>query len=371
MTDLETRLRDGLGAEAAPVSADALLRDVRRGLARRRARRATGAVVLVTAAIVAGSIRLQHGRSAQPPQPAHSPSVTSTATTDAASSGRATDLVAAGASVYRLTSGGGCSACSSVWRRTDSGWEHLHDFEVRLDSLAMSADGRDGFAWGLALWATHDGGSTWTLVTAGPGRRTVFGRGIAVGDHDVWALRRSQGTSSSWRSALGSDTWQRVVDAPRLRDIVSLSPLVSGDQVAFQVSGEGGSGNALVVGRPGSWREVAIPFGTEVHVRTDGTTVWASNPEPQGLRLSRLSGGSWQDLGRVDARSWWPLDGQRVLLQRQRAAVFTDHGIQPTDLHPGAGIVALSRSGDGTYWLLTLSGLVLTSTDGAHWTPVT
>ncbi len=168
----------------------------------------------------------------------------------------------------------------------------------------MSADGRDGFAWGLALWATHDGGSTWTLVTAGPGRRTVFGRGIAVGDHDVWALRRSQGTSSSWRSALGSDTWQRVVDAPRLRDIVSLSPLVSGDQVAFQVSGEGGSGNALVVGRPGSWREVAIPFGTEVHVRTDGTTVWASNPEPQGLRLSRLSDGSWQDLGRVDARSW-------------------------------------------------------------------
>ena len=369
MTDLETRLRDGLDSDAAPVSAEALLRDVRRGVARRRARRATRAVVLLTAAVVAGSVGIQHGRSAQPPQPAHSPSATPSTTADVARPGRVTDLVAAGSSVYRLTSHGACTACSSVWRRTDSGWAHLHDFEGRLDSLVMSADGRNGFAWGRTLWATHDGGSTWTLVTSGPGRRTIFGRGVAVGPHDVWALRRSEGTSSLWHSALGSDAWERVVDAPRVRDIVSLSPLVSGDQVAFQVAGEGGSGNALVVGRPGSWREVAIPFGAEVNVRTDGTTFWASNPEPNGLRLSRLSHDTWRDLGRVRARSWMPLDGQRVLLDRTPAAVFTDHGIEPTDLHPGAGIVALSRADDGAYWLLTLGGRVLTSTDGAHWTP--
>lgn len=370
MTDLETRLRDGLAGESAPVSADAVLHDVRRGVARRRARRATGAVVLVTAAIVVGSVGLQHGRSAQPPQPAHSPSATTPTTSATARPVRVTDLVAAGTSVYRLTSNGVCTACSSVWRRTDSGWQHLHDFEGRVDSLAMSADGRGGFAWGRTLWATHDGGSTWTLVTSGPGRPTIFGRGVAIGPHDVWALRRGEGTSSLWRRALGSERWQRVTDAPRLREIVSVSPLVSGDDVAFQVSGEGGSGNALVVGRPGSWREVAIPFGSEVSVRTDGTTFWASNPEPQGVRLSRLSGDTWQDLGRIQARTWWPLDGQRVLLDRASAAVFTDHGIEPTDLHPGEGIVALSRSDDGTYWLMTLSGRVLTSTDGMHWTLV-
>jgi len=370
MTDLETRLREGLASEPAPVSADALLHDVRRGVVRRRARGATGAVVVVTAAIVAASVGVQHGRSAQPPLPAHSPSASSRATADAAGTGRVTDLVAAGSSVYRLTSDLGCTACSSVWRRTDSGWEHLHDFGGHLYSLVMSADRQDGFAWGRTLWATHDGGHTWAQVSDGPGGRTIFGRGLAVGTHDVWALRRGAGTSSLWRSALGSDTWQRVVDAPRLREIVSVSPVVSGDRVAFQVAGESGSGNALVVGRPGSWREVAIPFGSEVEVRTDGTTFWASNPEPQGVRLSRLSGHTWQDLGRVRAQGWWPLDGERVLLQRATAAIFTDRGTEPTDLRPGAGITALSRTDDGTYWLMTTGGRVLTSTNGAHWTIV-
>jgi hypothetical protein len=384
MNDLETRLREGLNGEVAQPDFDRFLTGVRRGAAWRRGRRASAGVALVVVALVGGSVLLQDTRDDRTsPQPiGPSPSVSTTGPAPRAYQGRVVDLTTSGDSVFRLTWDLRCSACSSVWLRAASGtWTHLFDFEGQsayggrvtprygpVDSLVMAPNGRDGWASGRLLWSTHDGGRTWSRVDVGPGPRTVFGRDVVVGTHVAWALRRSEGHVSLWRTDVGSDAWQRVDGVPRLRDFTHFVGVTADDRVALQVSGEGGSDNAVVVGTPGSWTQSPLGFGVDASVRTDGATFWASIPEPQGLRMFRLEHAAWLDLGRFEAQNWFPLDGHRVLLDRPTAAVFTDHGIESTDLHPGARILGVSRATDGTFWLLTMSGRVYTSTDALHWT---
>jgi hypothetical protein len=386
MTDLETRLRDGLHSEVDHPDVDRFLTDVRRGVAWRRGRRASVGVAVLVAGLIGGSVLVQQGRDHRtaPAPITHGPSPTATTTGPSPHRvcGRVVDLDTSGEGVLRLTWNLGCTACSSVWLRAPSGsWTHLADFEGKaaygghvtprygpVDSLVMAPNGRDGWADGRLLWATHDGGHTWSPVDGGPGTRTIFGRDVAVGTHVAWATRRGEGHVTLWRTDVGSDVWQRVDGVPRLHDFMRFSGVTHDDRVALQVSGEGGSGNALVVGSPGGWSQIPVPFGVDVNVRTDGTTFWASIPEPRGLRMFRLEHGTWRDLGRFVAQNWFPLDGQRVLLDRPTAAVFTDTGVVPSDLHPGARILGVSRATDGTFWLLTMRGRVYTSIDALHWT---
>jgi hypothetical protein len=378
MTDLETRLRDGLHGAVGEPDVDRLLTVVRRGAAWRRTRRASAGVALVVATVIGGSVALQSGQDHRTaPQPAtHSPSPTSS------TSGRVVGLATGGSEVYRLTWNLGCSACSSVWLRDASGsWTHLYDFQGKaaygghvtprygpVDSLTMAANGRDGWADGRLLWSTHDGGRTWSVVQGGPGDRTIYGRDVAIGTHVAWAMRHRLSAGSLWRTTLGSDSWQRVDGVPRIRDVVRFAGVTDDDRVALQVSGEGGSGNALVVGAHGSWDQVPLPGGADVIVRTDGATFWASQPEPRGLRMFRLQHGAWSDLGRVSAQNWFPLDAERLLLDQPTAAIFTASGSTPTDLHPRSRILAVSRTTDGTFWLLATHDRIYSSTDALHWT---
>lgn len=378
MTDLETRLRDGLHADVDQPDLDAFLTGVRRGAAWRRGRRASVGATVLVAALIGGAAFVQSGRdhrtAPQPSTPGPSPT--------AAASGRVVDLDTSGDRVYRLTSDAGCTACSGIWvRASDGSWTHLADIAGvtayaghvtprygPIDSLTMAPDGRDGWASGRTLWATHDGGQTWSIVRGGPGTRTDFGREVAVGTHVAWAVRRAEGSVTLWRAEVGSDSWRRVGGVPRLRDFVRFAGVLDDDRVGLQVSGEGGSGNALVVGGPGTWTQAALPSAVDVNVRTEGTTWWASIPEPRGVRMFRLEHGSWRDLGRVGARSWFPLDAQRVLLDQPSATIFTDQGTTHTDLHPGARILTVSRAADGTFWLLATGGQVYSSSDALHWT---
>ncbi len=389
MTDLETRLRDGLHADVEQPDIDRFVHDVRRGVAWRRARRASAATALAVVALVGGSVLLQHGRdNRSAPEPiTHGPTSSST-TTPSDGAGlhpQVVDVSTAGSAVFRLTSNVGCTACSSVWLRDPTGaWTHLYDFSGsaayggRVDQgfgpvehLAMAADGRDGWAWGRRLWATHDGGHTWSIVTEGPGVHTVYGYSLAVGTDVAWALRRTVAGGSLWRTTLGSDTWQQVTDTPRLHHVAGSGfvGVLDDDRVALQVSGEGGSGSALVVGTTGSWRQVPLPFGADVVVRTDGAGFWASLPEPQRrIRILHLRHGSWVDLGKVAARGWLPLDEHRLLIDRATLVVFDDSGTTATDLHRGGYLLRVSRTSDGTFWLITLGDHVFSSPDGLHWT---
>ena len=95
------------------------------------------------------------------------------------------------------------------------------------------ADGRDGWAFGPALWATHDGGRTWSRIrtgglavldlAAGGGHViATFGRCAAVAATPHQALVAGCGSEPGAGSQLkrayyspdGGHTWQRLADPP-------------------------------------------------------------------------------------------------------------------------------------------------------------
>jgi hypothetical protein len=192
---------------------------------------------------------------------------------------------------------------------------------------------------------------------------------MAIGSHTAYAavIDPRLNRVTLWQTAVGSDTWHRVTGVPRLRDFTSFAGVTDDDRVGLLVSGEGGSGNALVTVGPEGTTTVPVPFGVDVLARAGGNTFWASVPDPRGLRISRLDNGQWLDLGAFRAQNWWPLDADRVLLDQVPASLLTDHGVESTDLRAGVRILAVSRTSDGTFWVLGSKGQVFTSTDAVHW----
>jgi hypothetical protein len=66
----------------------------------------------------------------------------------------------------------------------------------------------DGWLFGNGLWATHDGGQSWTRVTS-TGYGPVLRLEAAAGT--VWALvGGNNGDEQLWSSPIGSDSWKRV-----------------------------------------------------------------------------------------------------------------------------------------------------------------
>jgi hypothetical protein len=95
-----------------------------------------------------------------------------------------------------------------------------HDGGLTYDPLAVPAKATpqdssgirfgsavDGWLFGNALWATHDGGLTWGRITTTGGSVTR----VEAAAGTVWALVESgSGTEQLWSSPVGSDSWKRV-----------------------------------------------------------------------------------------------------------------------------------------------------------------
>ncbi len=388
MTDLETRLRDGLHAEVDQPDVVAFLTGVRRGAAWRRGRRTSAGVAVLVAAVVGGSVLLQSGRDDRTtPQPiTHGPSptaATSQLPRDATS--QVLDVSVTGAGVLRLTTNIGCLGCSTVWQRTlDGRWQHLFDFAGRaayggkvdplfgpVSHLTMAADGRNGYAWGHRLWSTHDGGHSWQIVPDGPGAHTPRGHWTSVGPTSAWSVYDGR---ILFRSDLGSDTWT-VVDSPEIGTIVGVLP---DDRVVLLTYAGDGSQARLVYGAGTSWSHIDMPCGEGgpgsdnpapppvVH----GTTVFAvCGTEVETTNLGGT--GTWRVIGRLPGTvAVLPLDDHRVMVQSRKATIYDARGGHHTvdlPLPRGEQLIGISSSGPAI-WVVAIDGTVDSSADGGeHW----
>jgi photosystem II stability/assembly factor-like uncharacterized protein len=106
----------------------------------------------------------------------------------------------------------------------------------------------DGWAFGGALWSTHDSGHTWSRSASPPGRVTAleaWGGQVFAGVSST----RSTHSATLYRSPQSTDEWTRVDLGVRLHDVEAIATSMGvvalidsdGDQSLLYVSRDGGS----------------------------------------------------------------------------------------------------------------------------------
>jgi hypothetical protein len=414
MNDFEDRVRRALRSDVPGVDTEPLLAEVHRGATRRRRRRVAGTIaasVLVVAGAVGVATQVGGDPGAVPdPLPAtKSPSPTAPALPDGAAHGVIDVSVVSADRWFRLTTNVGCVACSTVWRNDQSaegGWERLHDFGEEayagkvdptfgpVESLVMAEDGENGWAWGLRLYSTHDGGRTWSAVTTGPGRPTEFGHQVAITDTTgtAWSLLRTDQGTELWRTSLGSDAWVRA-DAPNMSGVSGM--LALSDYVLLETSDEGLSAPRLQYYRYGDglpWGEVPNPCQGENAAYPSTSVAFMLCKSGNGATAYRLVGVDhptagqpafrWHEYARMTGvvTAVYATDDRHLLVvgRRGRATLLTDDGTAaaaitptPVDLGLEPGEEAGPASSTGGLALITTfsdsgAARLLGSTDGGQ-----
>ncbi|MGH3497168.1 MAG: hypothetical protein ACRDP1_06870 [Nocardioidaceae bacterium] len=305
--DFEDRLRHALRDQRdGRTDTDAWLRDIRRGSRRRVARRRTGvAGVVAVAAVAAGVVVVPSilNGSGNPPIPVASGSTSTTFTTPpptpvgvakpgdpiAATGLRAVSLTADSKDQFWVhgTASCGDSSCPVIAHTTDGGahFDTTLAPQIPGGALGLRYDytGRNGWLFGLDVYATHDGGHSWHMATP-PGATMV--RDLQVWGGTVWAFGtgdRRDGSEQVWSAPIGSDTWTRH-RVPQLEVLGAMgwfNTQVVGDGVTGGVL-TGASGSRFVSSTDGgrTWRSRAIdcsnPTGSGP-AGSSGTNVGASS----------------------------------------------------------------------------------------------
>ena len=375
MTDLETRVREALHADPTALSADALLDDVRRGVSRRRARRTTGVVVAaaVVAAVIGGTA-LQRHHSPSPSTPAPAPR------TDLVVGTVAVSVTPAG-EAFTVSANQGCTApCSTIWKQDNSGSrtrlvslvaKDAQYFEGPVIGIAMSPDGRDGWAWGEHLYATHDGGRTWATVSSGPGAHPPTGAfDLLAGPDTVWAITRTVDGARLWRTPVGQDAW-RPARLPAGLDpgAANLATSLPHSRVAIL----SGKLCGYLVGDGTAWKHVTAPrfrvppqFGGKTFATfpcgVAGGAFDVSNGADSSFALSTAVVATTPS-----TRSDPVGQDEQLWVHGNRAILVTPTGVSPVDLHLGADsqILAAAHAGDHA-WIVTSGHRLFSSDDGGH-----
>ncbi|GAA2756702.1 sialidase family protein [Actinopolymorpha rutila] len=161
-----------------------------------------------------------------------------------------------------------------------------------VHDLRFAADAKDGWAYGGALWSTHDGGRGWRQVRSVPG----LVEQLETANGTTYALVRDGSTWTLWRSPSGEDTWSRVgVDLHTPASLAVTSKVVavtdrSGNAAFVLTSADDGktfeqhptpcnadlSGGRLSATADSMW--LTCPTGTaaQVHVSRDGGASWSA-----------------------------------------------------------------------------------------------
>lgn len=268
--------------------------------------------------------------------------------------------------------------CTSI-ARTDDGGRTWHGVPAPVAGPPDGSEGvsqirfgdlKNGWVFGPQLWATHDGGQSWTRIGT-RGERVIT---LAVRDetaYAVWARCSGSGAGFSsrctdltlWSAAAGSNVWQRV--AVPGRELGTGGP---GRSVPLVLGGSGGylltPGGQLLTGpvaAAGAWRAAGGALAAAAPCAPGGTgqqagllltdTGISTDPATTGLAVictmpGLTSGGAEPVFFSPDGGKTW----------------------RPTGSTSGHGRPAsLSGSPSGTLVLATSRGIRLSADRGKSW----
>jgi hypothetical protein len=228
-------------------------------------------------------------------------------------------------------------------------------------------DTENGWAFGPQLWATHDGGQTWTLVQTG-GQRVISLE--TVGDRAFAIFATCSGTgadfaaqcsSFSLYSALASgDSW-----APVSQAVTSL--------------GNGGQNASASLALTASQGYLLAPDGTLYSGPVSGAGAWQrAAPGPAGA--ASCSTGPAQSSGQPSGALLAAANASSLALACTTPAasgggaqVFTssDGGAtwQPSGTVTGVTVTSLAAQPGGEIVLATTEGVEVSANAGASWQP--
>ncbi|MGN6575331.1 MAG: hypothetical protein ACTHKG_06565 [Nocardioides sp.] len=411
MSDLEDRLRRALQHPGASVEAERILADVHRGARRRRQRGAATAVaVALTTAVVAGVVTLVGTGPDRSTDSLPAPSPTSDASggpvTAATEDGSPT--LAEGTTGFDGPGPGAmwrvdterCSAtlCSRIYREgSSSGWSPVAEIafddpaeaeRLRLppvESIRVGPDGRSAWAYGVQLWSTHDGGTSWVRKDF-EGARPGAAFSVEIAGAQVFAMQSTP--LRLWRSPATVDIWTPVrlpAGYAFADEMVAL-----GDTLVVRATKRDSDRRSLLLTDDGgeTWREYDAPCQGEVGpIRSAGTTLMAPCPADQrtdpGADLSILTsrdGHTWErELSGVSVSSYvddvYPIDSRSAfVVTGEGGVIVTPDGQERVDLPIGRDRTAITgRFVDPDYGYLLVAAprqLLGTEDGGRTWSPV-
>lgn len=387
MDGLEELLRSGPPPEDRPLPDDveAFLRRVRTGARRRRRQQRLGwTAATAVAAAVAGVVL-----AVLPLQPSQRPHQRWAHGPQTAIPGRIVSFSASTpthwwvlSSVRCPVSPSGCAAVSgsALPRSVRVGAPappHFYDETTHtVGDVRFAVDGTDGWAYGGALWSTHDGGRSWRRV---PLPRGTTVQSVAAYGSRVYALVQDpNGRAGVLAASTSSDTWSWLHLPPGLWTPVSQLVVARGIP-AFAAYDTGRRERSIVLSHDGgrTWTARRSPCGTAALAATGGS-LWATcQADAHGAVYTSRDGRSWQRVGAValgEGAELAPRDGSSTLVYLGRRATLLDaSGSQPVGLGlRGGELIRYAGFNDPSHgFLLTSYGRLLASTDGGlTWTQV-
>ncbi|HET7357961.1 MAG TPA: hypothetical protein VFJ09_14925 [Nocardioidaceae bacterium] len=389
MDGLEELLRSGPPTpDGAPADVDDFLRRVRSGARRKRRRQRMALTAGLAGAAVAATVVgvLLSVVPHQVPTQQHQ-AFLHTTKVPAATPGRTMSFSASAPDrwwvlssircpVYRT----GCavvsgSAMPQYVRVGAPAPTHFYDETANtVGDVRFAVDGTDGWAYGGALWSTHDGGHSWHQVSL-PEGTTVHS--VAAYGSRVYALVQNlDGRAGVLATSTSSDTWTWLHLPPGLW-AASSQLVVARGIPAFAAYDTARRERAIVLSLDGgrTWTARRSPCGTAALAATGGS-LWATcQADAHGAVYTSRDGRSWKRVGAVplgEGTELAPRDGSSTLVYLGRQAVLLGtSGSQPVDVGlRGGELIRYAGFNDPSHgFLLTSYGRLLASTDGGlTWT---